>query len=119
MNYRLVFAFLAILSAAPAYADGGHGDGHYRGGHYGGWARGGGWGWGDNWIIPVLIGGAIVYDLSQPQSVYVQPAAPYAPPDIAPTSVPYWYFCESANAYYPYVASCPGGWRPVPAIPPR
>lgn len=114
MKKILVFTFLAILSAAPAYADGGHG-----GGHYGGWGRGGGWGWGDNWIIPALIGGAVVYDLSRPQTVYVQPAPPYAPPDVAPSPVPYWYFCAAANAYYPYVASCPGGWRAVPAIPPR
>jgi hypothetical protein len=22
-----------------------------------------------------------------------------------------WYYCVSANAYYPYVKTCPGGWR--------
>jgi len=52
MKKPLFFAFLAILSAAPAYADGGHGGGHYRGDHYGGWARGGGWGWGITGLFP-------------------------------------------------------------------
>ncbi len=29
-----------------------------------------------------------------------------------------WYYCESAKAYYPYVADCKEGWHPVPAVPP-
>ena len=24
-----------------------------------------------------------------------------------------WYYCDAAHAYYPYVATCPGGWRAV------
>ena len=27
----------------------------------------------------------------------------------------YWYYCPSYGAYYPYVASCPEAWVPVPA----
>jgi hypothetical protein len=27
----------------------------------------------------------------------------------------YWYYCPSAGGYYPYVASCPVPWVPVPA----
>jgi hypothetical protein len=111
---KLFIVFLAILSTTPAYAEGGHGGG---GGHDGGGGRGGGWGWGGGWIFPALIGGAIVYDLSQPQTVYVQPAPPYAP-GYAPSSVQYWYFCPAANAYYPYVPSCPSGWQAVLATPP-
>ncbi len=112
MKKLLLVAFLAIISTAPAYAEGGHGGrGHYGGGH------GGGWGWGGGWIFPALIGGAIVYDLSQLPPVYVQPAPAYAP-GVAPSPVPYWYFCAAANAYYPYVASCPGGWQAVLATPP-
>lgn len=41
---------------------------------------------------------------------YSPPAVVYAPP---PQS--YWYYCQSAGAYYPYVASCPEDWVPVPA----
>jgi len=26
----------------------------------------------------------------------------------------YWYYCQSAGAYYPYVA-CPEAWVPIPA----
>jgi hypothetical protein len=26
----------------------------------------------------------------------------------------YWYYCRSANAYYPTVATCPEGWITVP-----
>jgi hypothetical protein len=113
---KLLIAFLAILSTTPAYADGGRG-----GGHGGGGERGGGWGWGGGWIFPALIGGAIVYDLSQPQTVYTQPVPVYPPgyaPGYAPSSVQYWYFCAAANAYYPYVPSCPSGWQAVPATPP-
>jgi hypothetical protein len=111
---KILIVFLAMLSVSPAYADGGRGGGY---GH----ERGHGGGWGGAWIFPALIGGAIVYDLSQPrtvvqpQAVYIQPAPVYAP---APAAQQYWYFCAGANAYYPYVAACPGGWQVVPASPP-
>lgn len=29
-----------------------------------------------------------------------------------------WYYCDSAEAYYPYVNVCNEGWRSVPAVPP-
>lgn len=49
------------------------------------------------------------------QTVVVQPSPPQT---IAPQPVQQlWYFCDAANGYYPYVASCPGGWRAVPATP--
>jgi hypothetical protein len=35
------------------------------------------------------------------------------------TSYGTWYYCDSAQAYYPYVATCPEGWRAVPASPPE
>jgi hypothetical protein len=116
---KLFIAFVAILLAAPAYADGRHGGGWGRGG---GWERGGDWGWRNDWIVPALIGGAILYDLSQPR-VYVQQPAPVYAPNYAPVVAPapvqqYWYYCPPANAYYPYVPSCPSGWQAVPATPP-
>jgi hypothetical protein len=62
-----------------------------------------------------------------PQPVYPHPD-PYTPPVIVePQSsenemtVPpaqYWYFCTSLNSYYPYVTSCPEGWKSMPATPP-
>ena len=42
-----------------------------------------------------------------PWFYWAPPAYAYAP---APT---YWYYCPSAGAYYPYVASCPEPWVPV------
>ena len=120
---KLLIVFLAILLAAPVYAEGGHRGGN-RGGH-GGWGRGG------DWIVPALIGGAIVYELAnpypvyaqpypvytQPYPVYVQPAPVYAP-SVAPAPVQYWYYCAASNAYYPNVPSCPSGWQTVLAMPP-
>ena len=44
---------------------------------------------------------------------------PYIPPSVVaeappPQSAPqYWYYCPSANGYYPHVMSCPEGWTPV------
>jgi hypothetical protein len=57
-------------------------------------------------------------------TVVVEPAAtmvttPPPPPAAAPAATSVWYFCKSSNTYYPYVASCPEGWKQVPATPPR
>jgi hypothetical protein len=50
-----------------------------------------------------------------PVAVIVQPRpATPAPPPPQPQN---WYYCEAARGYYPYVPSCPGGWRAVPATP--
>lgn len=38
---------------------------------------------------------------SYPQSYIEQPAPSY------------WYYCEGAKAYYPYVRECAGGWLTV------
>jgi hypothetical protein len=46
-----------------------------------------------------------------PAPVPVQPVAPAVP---APQ---FWYYCDAAKAYYPYVATCPSGWQTVPATP--
>jgi hypothetical protein len=52
------------------------------------------------------------------------PATPAAPPaPAAPAAAPAaagatWYYCDSSKSYYPYVASCKEGWKPVPASAP-
>jgi len=46
--------------------------------------------------------------------VVPQAAAGPATPPPAPQN---WYYCESARGYYPYVPTCPSGWRAVPATP--
>ncbi|HUX89938.1 MAG TPA: hypothetical protein VMV48_04545 [Gallionellaceae bacterium] len=64
------------------------------------------------------------------QPVYPFPD-PYTPPVVViqpppadmlstiPPPAQYWYFCSSANSYYPYVPSCPEDWKRVPANPPQ
>ena len=52
------------------------------------------------------------------------PAPPTSPiPESTATTPPgpqpgMWYYCASANAYYPYVATCQEGWKVVPASAP-
>ena len=48
------------------------------------------------------------------------PPAVAAPPvgATAPSAPGTWYYCESSKTYYPYVAECKEGWRPVPSTPP-
>jgi len=52
-------------------------------------------------------------------SVPVQP--PYLVsqgPEAASPAMQPWYYCKSANGYYPYVSQCPGGWVQVSPQPP-
>lgn len=59
---------------------------------------------------------------SYPSPVYPVPN-PFEPPlfNVQPLqqapAARVWYYCEAAAAYYPYVAACPDGWKPVPAVP--
>jgi hypothetical protein len=53
----------------------------------------------------------VVVQVPAPAPVLAQPAAPVVP---APQ---FWYYCDAAKAYYPYVATCPSGWQTVPATP--
>lgn len=51
---------------------------------------------------------------------YTEPYSRVEPPvNILPEPTYYWYYCKDTQGYYPYVASCPGGWvRVVPTPPP-
>jgi hypothetical protein len=55
----------------------------------------------------------------QQQPVVIQQQAPVyeqqAPQGEAPQY--FWYYCQEANAYYPYVKQCPGGWMKVVPTP--
>ena len=55
----------------------------------------------------------------QEPPVYVQQPTPLAtpPPATSQSVEAYWYFCQSANAYYPSVSSCPEAWVKVPPRP--
>ncbi len=41
--------------------------------------------------------------------------APVDPPVYVQRPPTYWYYCPSADAYYPAVPTCPEPWVPVPA----
>lgn len=131
----LIGVSLVLLPAGAAVAGGrGHGGhwGGHGGGHGGYW--GGGWGW-YGFGLGVATGALLSYPY------YYQPYYPYYsrayyyPYRYAPATQMIvrertytrepgysagdtWYFCRAANAYYPYVRSCAGGWEKVPAVPP-
>lgn len=111
----------------------GHDFGLWRGGHWNhGWHNGrSGWWWvaGGIWYfypVPVYpypdpyIPPIVVED-SPPPTVEVQQPPAEAPPPAGASAEPPtpqdWYYCESAKGYYPYVPSCPSGWKTVPASP--
>jgi hypothetical protein len=89
---------------------------------HGGWRVTGG-----IWLgYPLVYPYPYSYPYSYPYPYPYPYSYPWAPPVAAlgesavpavPPSAQYWYFCEASNTYYPYVASCPGGWRAVPATP--
>jgi hypothetical protein len=69
----------------------------------------------DPYIPPVVV------QQQAPPAVVIQqapPAGPTPPSAQAPATPPQvWYYCEASKSYYPYIASCPGGWKQVPAAP--
>lgn len=69
----LIASLLLIGAMAPAIA-GPHG--HH--GHHGHWARGYNGGW--NWMVPAIIGGAVVYSVTRPDPVIVQQPVIVQPP---------------------------------------
>ena len=62
MKKLIVLVLITLSASAMAYGHGGH--------HRGYWARGYGGGW--QWMVPTIIGGAIVYEVARQQPVYVQ-----------------------------------------------
>ena len=64
----------------------------------------------------------VVESSPQPPMVVQIPAPaqifPQSPPVAPPPAAQFWYYCEPSSGYYPYVPSCPSGWKTVPATPP-
>ena len=85
----------------------------WRGGHWHQGAHGGHRGWW--WVV-----GPTWYFYPTPIYPWPNPYEP-APSMPVPVSVPppppvqFWYFCDASQRFYPYVATCPGGWRQMPA----
>jgi len=88
------------------------GEAHYRGGVW----VGVGPVWGPGWYgapyygypYPYYPPAPPVVIKQEPQEYIYQPAPSSAQPEQK-----YWYYCDQAKAYYPYVKSCPGGWKKV------
>ena len=74
-----------------------------------GWWGGPGW-----WGYPGWWGGASYPYYYGGQPVVIQQApTEYIQQGPAPPQQSYWYYCQNAGAYYPYVKDCPGGWMQV------
>jgi hypothetical protein len=111
----------AVASGA-AIARGGHGGGHsghagssgshagFPGGHGGHFS--GGHRFAPRFHAGVFIGAAPFAPFYPPFSLY-PPSSPDYYYGAPPADTPFWYFCVSANTYYPYVADCPEGWQQV------
>ena len=126
----VVLALVVILAvpatSAHARGGGGHGGqgGHGGNGGHGGHKGGGHKGHGHHHRSFVVVGGGVFYGPDWP---YWYP--PYDPAYYAaitsdePVSYiqqdtpPFWYYCEGAQAYYPYVQECAGGWLTVTPTP--
>jgi hypothetical protein len=52
-----------------------------------------------------------------PGQMVVQQAPPAYTQQGQPAEPYYWYYCEGAQAYYPYVQQCPAGWMKVVPTP--
>jgi hypothetical protein len=119
---------LVLTTAVPGEADrrgGGYRGGSHHRGHHGSWHRGGGRShhhhhhhrrsYGGRWKSGVFIGAPFVFAAPfayrYPPPVVLQP--PPAPVYVQPDPPPYWYYCQSAGAYYPHVGACPEGWLQV------
>lgn len=119
-----LFTITAARVDAGAHGGGFHGGGFHghQGFHHGFRGRvviGGGVfigpGWGPYWdpygypyYSPAYAAAAYPLPMVAEPATYVQQQG----------SASYWYYCESARAYYPYVQQCPTGWLTVvPSVP--
>ncbi len=119
--WLLAMIAVGILAAETASAQGGHRYGSHRHGprvHFG-----------------FVFGPPVYWHYPGPYNYYPPPYY-YHPPVVAAPAAPttyiergdarsgpeqaqdYWYYCPEAQAYYPYVKQCAGGWQKVAPQPP-
>ena len=110
MGRALVMSTLLAVSllVTPVTADA-----HYRHGCcWGGWGLGVGLGVGALWAYPYAYG-PYPYYATVPETIVVQ-----QPPAVMAPAAQSYYYCQTSNAYYPYVQTCSTPWQAVSAIPP-
>lgn len=104
---KILTVVLALVMAGMATSASAHGPRVRLGVNIGGPV------WGPGWYSPYYSPyyyppQVIVVPPPQPQ-VYIEQAQEPAPT----AGQQYWYFCKSAQGYYPYVKECPDGWQKV------
>jgi hypothetical protein len=57
----------------------------------------------------VILGSGVFYNTYRPPVYWTDPEVVY----IEQSDQTYWYYCQPAEAYYPYVTECPSGWTLV------
>jgi hypothetical protein len=102
---------MAAAAASPAWADRrGH---HHHGGHVRfGIVLGAPLFWPHHHYQPYYPRTVVIRE--EPRTYIEKSDAP----DASPSSSGYWYYCRSADMYYPYTQHCPGGWERVAPQPP-
>jgi len=80
-----------------------------------------------DWLGAILLFGftaAIVNAMTSqppapPPATYIVPSPPVPAPQVIPqpAQTGMWYYCRSAEQYYPYVRTCPEEWEMLPPIP--
>ena len=105
----LLVVLLVLLAAPPGDARGPRGHGRHHHGHGRVFVGVGPW-WGGPpypyWYYPPPYPRVVV---EEPPPVYIEQRS--AEPD------GYWYYCQSAQAYYPQAATCQEAWIKVPPRP--
>jgi hypothetical protein len=104
MKYKKIWvAALVLLLGASAASAWAHGSRARVGVYIGGPV------WGPVWYPPPFHypPQVIVVPPPAPPPVYIEQSAP------VPASPQYWYYCASAQGYYPYVKVCPENWQKV------
>jgi hypothetical protein len=112
---------LALAPASDAWDGRSHG-GFHHGGHFHSGFRarvfvGPAFVWGPSfyWGYPYYAGYPYPYYYTPPPVVVQEPPVYVQPPVVSqgPLEEGYWYYCSSAQAYYPNVQSCPESWIKV------
>jgi hypothetical protein len=118
----LVIVVAATLASEPVLARGKGGAGGGRSGHHSGAGRSAHHS-GVHHQARIFAGGLVAAPAFWPwwnypayQFAGAYPAAPLyyiEQSDEAAAPAGEWLYCDGANAYFPYVIECPGGWRRV------
>jgi hypothetical protein len=115
-SVSLLVVALLLVAAVPSHAWRGHH--HVRGGVFIG--VGPAFWWGSPypyWYYPPAYYYPPPYDVYAPAPVVQEPPVYTQLPAPPPAPQAYWYYCPSAEAYYPSVQACPEVWVKVPPRP--